>query len=52
MMLEVEEGETYDVRCSIGAGFVAGPARLTRSTKAEFAAKAKGLTLWTRAPAP
>ncbi|WP_296612247.1 DUF2846 domain-containing protein [Sphingomonas sp.] len=44
--LEVETGETYFVRCNIGAGIMAGRANLSPSDQATFAKKAKGLTLW------
>jgi hypothetical protein len=46
LTVEVEEGETYFVRCNIGMGVVAGRANLSPSEEAEFAKKAKGLKLW------
>ena len=44
--LEVEDGETYFVKCNIGAGIMAGRANLSPSDRATFAKKAKGLTMW------
>lgn len=44
--LEVEAGETYFVRCKLGFGVMAGRPNLSPSDRAEFAAKAKGLTMW------
>lgn len=44
--LEVEDGETYFVKCNIGAGIMAGRANLSPSDSATFAKKAKGLTMW------
>lgn len=44
--LEVESGETYFVRCKLGMGIVAGRPNLSPSDRAEFAGKAKGLTMW------
>lgn len=44
--LEVEEGETYFVKCKIGMGVVAGRANISPSDRAAFAQKAKGLALW------
>ena len=44
--LEVEEGETYFVRCNIGMGVVAGRANLSPSDRDAFAKKAKGLKMW------
>ncbi len=45
--LEVEDGETYFVRCNIGMGMV-GPAsaNLSPSDRGAFASKAKGLKMW------
>ena len=45
--LEVEPDETYFVKCKIGMGIMAGRANLSPSDKAAFAAKAKGLAIWT-----
>jgi len=44
--LEVEDGETYFVKCNIGMGVVAGRANLSPSDRDTFAKKAKGLKLW------
>ncbi len=44
--LEVEEGETYFVRCNIGMGVAAGRANLSPSDRDAFANKAKGLKMW------
>jgi hypothetical protein len=44
--LEVEDGETYFVKCNIGMGIVAGRANLSPSDRATFAKKAKGLAMW------
>lgn len=46
LAMEIEEGETYFVRCNIGMGVVAGRANLSPSDEASFAKKAKGLKLW------
>lgn len=46
LTLEVEDGETYFVKCKIGMGVVAGRANLSPSDRATFASKAKGLTMW------
>lgn len=46
LTLEVEEGETYFVKCNIGMGVVAGRANLSPSDEATFAKKAKRLKLW------
>lgn len=44
--LELEAGETYFVRCNIGAGVMSGRANLSPSDRESFAKKAKGLKLW------
>ena len=44
--LEVEEGETYFVKCNIGMGVMSGRANLSPADEATFAKKAKGLTRW------
>lgn len=44
--LEIEDGETYFVKCNIGMGVVAGRANLSPADRDAFAAKAKGLKLW------
>ena len=44
--LEVEDGETYFVRCKLGMGIAAGRPNLSPSTREEFAGKAKGLSMW------
>lgn len=44
--LEVEDGETYFVKCNIGLGIVAGRANLSPSDRDTFAKKAKGLKMW------
>jgi hypothetical protein len=46
--MEAEEGETYFVRCAIGMGIVAGRPQISPSDRAEFAKRAKGMTLWAR----
>lgn len=46
LTMEIEEGETYFVKCNIGMGVVAGRANLSPSDEASFAKKAKGLKLW------
>ena len=46
LTLEVEEGETYFVRCNIGMGVMSGRANLSPSDEASFAKKSKGLKLW------
>lgn len=46
LTLEVEEGETYFVRCNIGMGIAAGRANLSPSDRDAFAKKAKGLRMW------
>jgi Protein of unknown function (DUF2846) len=45
--LEVESDETYFVKCNIGMGVMSGRANLSPSDRAAFAAKAKGLKMWT-----
>ncbi len=45
--MEIESGETYYVRCSIGAGVVAGRPNLTPVDKAVFDEKSSGLKLKT-----
>ena len=44
--LEVEDGETYFVKCNIGMGVMSGRANLSPADEATFAKKAKGLKLW------
>ena len=44
--LEIEEGETYFVRCNIGMGIAGGRANLSPSDRDAFAKKAKGLKMW------
>ena len=44
--LEVEDGETYFVKCNIGMGVMSGRANLSPSDRATFAKKAKGLKMW------
>lgn len=46
LTMEVEEGETYFVKCNIGMGVVAGRANLSPSDRDTFAKKAKGLKMW------
>ena len=46
LVLEVESGETYFVKCNIGMGVVSGRANLSPSDEATFAKKARGLNLW------
>jgi hypothetical protein len=53
LTLEVEPGETYFVRCSIGMGIIAGRPNLAPSDKALFDKKSKHLKLQkVAAPAP
>lgn len=51
LVLEVEAGETYFVKCNIGMGVMSGRANLSPSDEATFAKKAKGLNLW-KGPKP
>ena len=44
--LEIEDGETYFVKCNIGMGMMSGRANLSPADEATFAKKAKGLKLW------
>lgn len=44
--MELEPGETYFVKCSIGAGIMSGRAQVAPSDRAAFAAKAKGMKSW------
>ena len=46
LTLDVEEGETYFVRCNIGMGVMSGRANLSPSDEASFAKKSNGLKLW------
>ena len=46
LTLEIEEGETYFVRCNIGMGVMSGRANLSPSDEALFAKKSNGLKLW------
>jgi len=48
LRLEVEPGETYFVKCKIGAGIMAGRANLSPADEAEFSKKAQGLKMWER----
>ncbi len=50
LALEVEDDETYFVKCKIGMGVVSGRANISPSDRAEFAAKAKGLAMWQPKP--
>ena len=43
LTLEVESGETYYVKCSIGMGLIVGRPNLSPSDKAAFDKKSKGL---------
>lgn len=52
LKLEVEDGETYFVKCSIAMGFMSGRPKLSPSTEAEFAAKAAGVKAWEGPNAP
>lgn len=52
LKLEVEDGETYFVKCSIAMGFMSGHPKLSPSTEAEFAAKAAGIKAWGGPKAP
>lgn len=44
--MELEEGETYFVRCSIGGGIMVGGAQVSPVERAEFAKRAKKMTSW------
>lgn len=44
--LELEAGETYFVRCAIGAGIMSGRAQISPSDRATFAERAKKMKLW------
>lgn len=44
--MELEAGETYFVRCSIGGGVMMGGAQVSPVERADFAKRAKGMTLW------
>lgn len=44
--LEIEEGETYFIRCNIGMGVMAGRANLSPSDRATFAQRGKKLKMW------
>jgi len=46
LRLEVEEGETYFVKCSISMGFMSGKAKLAPADLSQFAKSAAGLNLW------
>lgn len=46
LTLEVEEGETYFVKCKIGMGVVAGRPNLSPTDRATFEKKAKGMKSW------
>lgn len=46
LTLDVEEGETYFVRCNIGMGVMSGRANLSPADEATFAKKSQGLKLW------
>jgi len=48
--LEVEDDETYFVKCKIGMGVMSGRANISPSDRATFAEKAKGLTMWQPKP--
>ena len=53
LTLNVEEGDTYFVKCNLGMGLVAGSANLSPSDRETFAQKAKGLKMSTgKADAP
>jgi hypothetical protein len=48
LTMELEEGETYFVRCSIGMGVMSGRAQVSPSDRAAFEKKAKGMKLWAK----
>ncbi|MEN3746291.1 hypothetical protein TPR58_03865 [Sphingomonas sp. HF-S3] len=48
MTMELEAGETYFVRCSIGMGFMSGRAQVSPSDRDAFAKKAKGMKQWVK----
>lgn len=44
--MELEPGETYFVRCSIGGGIMVGGAQVSPVERAEFEKRAKKMTSW------
>lgn len=44
--MELEDGETYFVRCSIGMGIMSGRAQVSPSDRATFSGRAKKMKLW------
>ncbi|WP_448661275.1 hypothetical protein ACG3SL_11565 [Sphingomonas sp. CJ20] len=44
--MELEAGETYFVRCAIGAGIMSGRAQVSPSDRATFVGRAKKMKLW------
>lgn len=46
--MELEEGETYFVRCAIGMGVVSGRAQVSPSDRATFTDRAKKMKLWNK----
>ncbi len=44
--MELEDGETYFVRCSIGGGVMVGGAQISPVERAEFEKRAKKMTSW------
>jgi hypothetical protein len=46
--MELEDGETYFVRCSIGMGIMSGRAQVSPSDRATFSDRAKKMKLWNK----
>jgi hypothetical protein len=46
--MELEEGETYFVRCAIGMGIMSGRAQVSPSDRATFLGRAKKMKLWNK----
>jgi hypothetical protein len=44
--MELEDGETYFVRCAIGMGIMSGRAQVSPSDRATFLGRAKKMKLW------
>ena len=46
--MELEDGETYFVRCAIGMGIMSGRAQVSPSDRATFLGRAKKMKLWNK----
>lgn len=46
--MELEDGETYFVRCSIGMGIMSGRAQVSPSDRATFTERARKMKLWNK----